>query len=86
MQVISLLPDRLYPKLQATSTLRSRSTGSEVNVFRLKLKVSGSPVHFSENTMFSDVADCNIYFYKGGSFKKFELIPKQISLVKMLFF
>ena len=44
--VMSLLPDRLYPGIQSTSTLVPWFTGREILVFRLK--ISGSPVHLSE--------------------------------------
>ena len=49
MQVMSLLPDRLYPGLQSTSTCVPRFTGSEVTVIRLKLKLLGGLVHCSVN-------------------------------------
>ena len=48
MQVISLLPDKLYPEIQSTSTSVPWSTGSDVTVFRPKLRLSDRDVHFSE--------------------------------------
>ena len=48
MQVISLLLDKLYPGIQSTSTSVLWSTGSDVTVFRPKLRLSDRPVHFSE--------------------------------------
>ena len=48
MQVISLLPDKLYPEIQSTSTSVPWSTGSDITVFRPKLRLSDRAVHFSE--------------------------------------
>ena len=45
---MSLLPARLYPGMQCTSTLVPWSTGSEVFVSRLKIS-AGSSVHLSGN-------------------------------------
>ena len=45
-QVITLLPDRLYPGIQSSSTLVLWSTGSGVSVFILQ--ISGSSPHLSE--------------------------------------
>ena len=45
---MSILPARLYPGMQCTSTLVPWSTGSEVFVSRLKIS-AGSSVHLSEN-------------------------------------
>ena len=46
IQVMSLLPDRLYPGIQSISTIVPWSTGSEVLV--VKSKIFGNSVHFSE--------------------------------------
>ena len=48
IQVISLLPDKLYPEIQSTSTSVPWSTGSDVTVFRPKLRLSDRDVHLSE--------------------------------------
>ena len=53
IQVISLLPERLYPGTQSTSTVVPWSTGSEVLVVRSN--ISGSPVHLSENINHHDL-------------------------------
>ena len=48
IQVMSLLPDRLYPGIQSISTIVPWSTGSEVLV--VKSKIFGNSVHFSGKT------------------------------------
>ena len=51
MQVIRLLPDRLYPGMQPTSTLVPWFRGNGTLVIRSK--ISGSPVHLSEEIRIS---------------------------------
>ena len=49
--MIRLLPDRLYPGIQPTSTLVPWFRGNETLVVRSK--ISGSPVHLSEDIRIS---------------------------------
>ena len=49
--MIRLLPDRLYPGIQPTSTLVPWFRGNKALVIRSK--ISGSPVHLSEDIRIS---------------------------------
>ena len=72
--VMSLLPDRLYPGIQSTSTLVPWFTGREILVFRLK--ISGSPVHLSE-IMHCIIMTVDSLFYFYLFENKFnEVLPK----------